>query len=96
MRGQDAAGEAEHGVPVVGQGDRPGVARDELPTGGQLELAHLLAHGRLAQLQLFGGPGEAQRLGDGDEGAQQRGVEHERPPLIEKTNGTYSHDSTIE
>jgi hypothetical protein len=47
-----------------------------LAAGREFELAHLLAHGGLAELQLLGGTGEAQCLGDGDEGSQQCGIEH--------------------
>jgi hypothetical protein len=74
--GEDCASEAEERVTVVGEADHAGISRDEGAACGVFELADVLADRRLAQLQQLGRAGEAQRLSDRDEGAEQNRVEH--------------------
>src|SRR5580704_11262531 len=76
VRGQDVPGEFDHRLAIGRHGHRMGVA-DEQPTPGfLLELADVLANGRLAQAETFGGLGEAAGLGDRKEGLKQGGFEH--------------------
>jgi hypothetical protein len=76
LRGQDRPREPEHRVTVVGERDLPGVAVHERSSRRVLELADVLADGRLAHAELAGRLREAQRIGDRNERAQQHGIEH--------------------
>jgi hypothetical protein len=85
--GEDGPREPGHRVPVVGEPDGPRVPDDEPAPRGLLEAADLLADRRLAQPELRGRPGEVPRLGDGQEGAEERRVEH-GSPIIRESNRT--------
>jgi len=66
---QDTAG--LHDERLAGRRQRhPRRTLEELHTEVRLQLAYLLADGRLGHLQSLGGPAEVQLLGDGDEVAQ--------------------------
>jgi len=56
VRLQNAAREIDHGVAVDGQRDRVGVALKQPPAGQGLQLADMLADGRLLQPQAAARP----------------------------------------
>jgi hypothetical protein len=74
VRGQNGPGEPGHRLAVRGQRHGPGVAHEQRPADGLLELADVLAHRRLPDAEPYGRLGEAQRLRHGQEGPQLFGV----------------------
>src|SRR5690606_24788159 len=73
---QDVAREAQHRLTIRRQRHGMGVARDEPSADRLLQLAHMLAHRRLADGEKAPRTGEAARLGDSREGAQEDGIVH--------------------
>lgn len=76
MRGEDGTGETGHGIAIIGHAYFPGITGYQHPSGSRLQFPDVLAHRGLAQLESFSGPGEAERVSDGKEGAELNRIEH--------------------
>ena len=69
--------EPSHRFAVQCQGHAVGVAHEQAAAGAVLQLADVLADGRLLQAEAAAGGGEVAGLRDGQEAFQVNGVEHQ-------------------
>ena len=78
MQGEDAAGVGQEHLALLRQGNALWVAQEEARADLVLQTFDVEAHGRLREVHLARGFGEAPGVADGDEGSEEdRVVEHE-------------------
>ena len=74
---EDGLGKPGHRLSVGGQAHRVGVAHEETPASGGLELPDMLADGGLLQAETAPRLGEVAGLRDGEEAFQMGRLEHD-------------------